>query len=121
MGHIISFIFVGVFMLVAPLGADMYQSKYDYQWKHRLILVKADENLIYDNQKEIAYKNKDGFIERKLKVLTITPNHSLIAGHPDKKVFLVGLDGGVKAMSDKAMGEQELFQTIDAMPMRQSE
>jgi hypothetical protein len=37
------------------------------------------------------------------------------------EVFLIGLDGGIKIKQTKPITLEELYQKIDAMPMRRSE
>ncbi len=113
-------------------------------WKNRILIVKTDGTKLtsYNNQLDEIKKDKNGFIERRLVVYhvqgdTITHlnfsnnemhNSSLEFGDnnlliPTKnfEVLLIGLDGGIKIKQTKPITLEELYQKIDAMPMRRSE
>ena len=120
----------------------------DHRWEHRLLFVFAPSNtseaLI---QQEEAFANHDaGFRDRALLLLTVTGNdqgtHRTVPGSeprpltgasarqlrerfdvaPDAfRVVLVGKDGTEKRRDAESVTARSIFDTIDAMPMRQRE
>ena len=111
-------------------------------WEDRLLLVLAedatDEN--FQNQLKILRENSKGLEERKLVVYQILPgkfkkglkeetqwqqNKDLYKkykpGNSNFQIILVGLDGGQKLKESEVLPVQTIFNTIDAMPMRQAE
>lgn len=114
-----------------------------FQWKNRLLIIYlADEkSSILENQLAEISQNKEGYKERDLKVILLkdqqveiwnsNENHNLQFNkiteelNIDKDKFyhnlLIGKDGGVKLRSDAPISNKKLFDTIDAMPMRQRE
>lgn len=107
----------------------------DFVWESRLLLIKGDGNFsLWFDEKLV----KD-LSERKLLVFRFNENslvHSnfrgelktaeflkLIPKKVDQPVawILIGLDGGKKSSGVSVPKPQEIFRTIDAMPMRQSE
>ena len=116
------------------------QSLSDYKWKNRLIVFTGDiseeNSQITNTYKEMIPELK----ERKLVFLQITEKtvsemiphvrrlsvntksyDFLKEDHPNASVFLIGLDGGIKRATNILFKPEELFQIIDAMPMRASE
>jgi hypothetical protein len=119
-----------------------------HQWEHRLLLVFAptDSNAMRAGQ-EAAFEGRDpGFRERDLLVLTVTgqnrgtqraapgaepqPLTAAAARRlrdrfdvPDDafRVVLVGKDGTEKRREAEPVSARSVFDTIDAMPMRQRE
>jgi hypothetical protein len=112
-----------------------------HKWKDRLILVlTSDTSLtIYQDQLKIFKKESAGMKERKLVLYSITPHHYHVGegNHQWKRsnslyekfkltdsnleVILIGLDGTTKLRRTDILPTEELFATIDAMPMRQRE
>lgn len=116
-----------------------------HQWKNRIIVVKAknNENTNLKNQLSQFQNHKKELLDRKLVLYQVIDNNysftnfrtepkafSLISNHKDGDIFkmdkdfeviLIGLDGGIKLRQHKLLSLKELFNTIDAMPMRQNE
>ncbi len=113
----------------------------DYQWKKRVLLVVAEdsEHEQYQNQlTELRYR-KEELAERKLLVIGVLKekykvndgrsswqlSNVIYKNYSDPKkdfqVLLIGLDGGVKVKKYDVYKAQDLFDKIDAMPMRLSE
>ena len=116
------------------------QSLSDYKWKNRLVVFTGD--ISEENSQIInAYKESVKELkERKLVFLQITEKtvsemiphvrrlsvntesyDFLKEDHSNASVFLIGLDGGIKRATNILFKPEELFQIIDAMPMRASE
>ena len=99
-----------------------------YLWKNRLLLVfsPSSRNPLLLDQLEKLRAVRSGLVERDLLVLTDTEpeqagdlrDELVIEGF---EVLLIGKDGGVKARSQAPVTSEELFTTIDAMPMRRRE
>lgn len=102
--------------------------------KNRVLVLYAPtaEHPEYVKQLRLLAGAKDGLDERDLVQITRT-DENMDAGTRDYlrrelnvpagafHVLLIGKDGGVKYRSTKATAPEQLFETIDAMPMRQSE
>ena len=109
-----------------------------YQWNHRLVLLlTADSNQAqFQEQLALFDKDKDGLVERKLKIISATPSHSRSGSKAwgknaelyqkyhrkgDFEFILIGLDGGVKLRRSDLMSLKALYRIIDSMPMRAAE
>ncbi|WP_299338369.1 DUF4174 domain-containing protein [uncultured Psychroserpens sp.] len=114
-----------------------------YQWNNRILIIMSEDISTVEFKKQItALQNHDKALEeRKLLILQITPKKyrlgvsetsSWIEGQSelyqkfktDHKAFetiLIGLDGNIKLRQNSLLTSEQLFNTIDAMPMRQSE
>ncbi|HHP7237627.1 DUF4174 domain-containing protein [Longibacter sp.] len=119
-----------------------------HEWEHRLLVVFAPaadhENLA--RQFEMWEGHADGFAERKLRIYTVTEGDAgqfrkqpggdvrpLTRGSAQElrdrfdvatdpfAVILVGLDGTEKRRETVPLSIDDLFRTIDAMPMRRAE
>jgi hypothetical protein len=102
--------------------------------KNRVLVLYAPtaEHPEYVKQLRMLADAKGGLTERDLVQITRT-DEKMDAGTRDYlrrelnvpagtfNVLLIGKDGGVKYRSTKATDPEQLFETIDAMPMRQSE
>jgi hypothetical protein len=116
-----------------------------HQWENRIIIIKTtdENNAKYQKQIEEFKNEENGLLDRKLvlyKVVEDTYSFSdfnsksmdfqtisnpskrnLFKHKHDFEVLLIGLDGGVKIVQQEVLTIQKLFNTIDAMPMRQNE
>ena len=135
------FIFPLVLLLISC--SIQCQDLSQHQWKARLILLLTDDesDSVYNQQLSILNSDADGVKERKLIVYTILPekykvqealNFQWYSGSStyDKykktpgsfEFVLIGLDGGVKKRkAGSPMKLNELYGTIDGMPMRRAE
>lgn len=113
----------------------------DYEWKNRVVLVLAEDNKNekYHQQIKALTAHKSELSNRKLLIIEIQrdkyrvkdgkntwifsrrPYVQYSNSHSDFQVLLVGLDGGIKERRTDIFSAEELFQKIDAMPMRLSE
>lgn len=110
-----------------------------YRWKNRVLLVFSESTDLLSEQKKIFQVEKEGLIDRDLKIFIIGDEqehsrHSFsnkeietlqrLYNKPKEpyKVVLIGKDGGVKrTILNRVMLIEELYGTIDSMPMRKSE
>jgi len=119
------------------------ESLNDFQWKNRLLIIYAmsDNRSQLENQLTYIENAKNDYQERDLKVIILqnqevtiwnsSATHQLesnqiikdlnISSEKSYQNLLIGKDGGVKLRKDTPISNQELFNTIDAMPMRQRE
>lgn len=131
--------------LIASINLNA-QNLDQYRWENRLLIIQSNDKntTLYTNQiKELsnsAYELK----ERKLivfevigdqyRIINFSKNnnidkwkttdkafHKLLNKKDDVNIILIGLDGGIKLEKNKLLTKQELFNTIDAMPMRRAE
>lgn len=116
-----------------------------HRWKNRIIIVKTKDanNLAFLKQMHEFKDEKNGLLDRKLVLYKIVGKRfsftnfktdytefqriSTIRDNPiykldsDFKILLIGLDGGIKLDQPEVLSLKKLFDTIDAMPMRQNE
>ncbi len=131
-------IFLIIFLPSMSVNA---QDLKNHKWNDRLVLVIAENKDDKIFQKQLAELQKDpkGLSERKLVIYQILPDKfskgleaeswkntaklykKYKTNNSDFQVLLIGLDGGIKLDQNKTLSLQELFSTIDSMPMRQNE
>jgi len=113
-----------------------------HRWEHRVILVFAPdtEQADFQQQLEILGSDPAGMKDRDLVVYEIFPKkgkapekENLSAetvdwfrqryrvATADFTTILIGKDGGEKLRTEEPLALKKLFDTIDAMPMRQAE
>lgn len=113
-----------------------------FQWKNRVLLIFAEDSDsdVYKAQIDSLHSHREGLIDRDLVIFSIFDQEcSTLDGnviddksaekiqndYSDQKetysVFLIGKDGGVKLHKNQLLNVDELFNTIDRMPMRQRE
>lgn len=98
------------------------------KWRSRPVLVFADDpaGAAYRAQFALLRKARAGVEERDIIVFSDTAPGSSGALRARLKVegftlVLIGKDGGVKLRADSPVAPEDLFRTIDRMPMRQRE
>ncbi len=111
-----------------------------YRWENRLLIIvdQSDDQANRKAQLTIFQQAAEGLTDRKLKVfsfskkgwqtgLQVRPNWkqnelpNRFSSDQTFTLYLVGLDGGIKAMYDKPTAPQAIFELIDTMPMRRAE
>ena len=112
-----------------------------YRWQNRLLLVFAPspESKEVKAQQQLLGNNEVELQDRDLLVFYLFPNESRVDDEPlsnrevtslrecygvaedDFTVILIGKDGTAKERLEGPMEPADLFNTIDAMPMRQRE
>lgn len=112
-----------------------------HHWKDRVLVIFTDDidSQSYKDQINEFEKNRDGLIERKVVVYHVNLDqykmgfsdsewcksiHSLNKIRKSEtsfEVVLIGLDGGFKLSKTSTISCEELFGTIDIMPMRRQE
>jgi hypothetical protein len=129
---IVLFLILNLLVLDNPLQ--------EYQWENRILVVfsEKDGKSILEDQQQLFAAHQAGMDDRDLIVFTITGSSGKGPGgnlqdseivylkekyEPAKpySIILIGKDGGEKLRSDDVLSIKKLFNTIDAMPMRQSE
>ena len=112
-----------------------------YRWKRRLLLVfapvKPHPSLVVQRQR--LKDTAAGLKEREVTVIEVVQDSVFVDGKlaielnakslrrefdttiVEFTVVLIGKDGGEKLRRDAPVQTEELFRTIDAMPMRQQE
>jgi len=108
-----------------------------YQWKNRLLLVFApsENHAAYQQQMRLFEGQKASFDERNLLVIEVLTEgvnrgksqeaakiRAQFNVSPEEfRVVLVGKDGTSKRRDNSPVSPKVIFETIDAMPMRQQE
>lgn len=122
---------LGLAMLAAGTGAAAGDPLDAYRWRSRVLVLSApgpdDPRLAA--QRAILASGRPGIAERDLVVVEALGDGPEAAalrmrlGLPARsfRAVLVGKDGGAKLTSEAPIPSQDLFATIDAMPMRRSE
>jgi len=129
--------------LAVTLGTIVQASAMDslsqYDWKNRVLVLFGDpEDLDMRRQIELLRAQTDELSERDMIVLQVSGDVvKAIHGRGDNlhaeklradadiqsdgfHAILVGKDGGVKLRSNKVVGDVEMFDFIDRMPMRRA-
>ena len=140
-----TFIYFFSFLLIAPVALaeelEQKSSMNEYLWRNRPLLVFApheDHSFLAAQHQAIAGQFA-GLRDRDIVVIEVAGDRVIINGRSggqlkaavlrtlygfrasDAAVLLVGKDGGVKLQQSSVVSAQVLFDTIDAMPMRQLE
>jgi len=108
----------------------------DLNWKHRIVLYfpeSGESNFIFSDslhheieERKIAYFIFGDSVVSNTDI-TFSPaylqqvKNKYQMGYKDNMYVLLGLDGGVKLKQEETLDWKLIFNTIDAMPMRQSE
>ncbi|WKV11938.1 DUF4174 domain-containing protein [Marivirga harenae] len=115
----------------------------DFQWENRLLIIYTREvkSSQLDNQLAEIIRNNEGYNVRDLKVILLRDRQVKVWNSEkdnalnfdqtmkelniDQSILyynlLIGKDGGVKSRRISPITNKKLFETIDAMPMRQRE
>ena len=124
------FTFLIIFYLFMGNNFVMAEKKSlsNYLWENRLFIIsyKKGNTDIKNSIEELIQKNKCEFDDRNLKVIFFenykNSNYQTPSYVNNKFGFwLVGYDGGVKLISKDAIIIENIFSTIDSMPMRKDE
>ena len=129
-----------IFILLSTSMQLHSQDFQQYRWENRLLIIVDQSDDQSNRQQQITYFQAaaEGLLDRKLKVfsfsqkgwqagLQVSPNWKqteLPNSFSTDQLFalyLVGLDGGIKAIYDKPATPQSIFALIDTMPMRRVE
>lgn len=145
--RVTTFSSLALLLLAMASGACTAQTEVDdvmgaLAWHHRVLLLFAPsrEQANYLEQLEILGSDTEGLRERNIVVWLIVADQSPSLNGTiqsdlssnafrsryrvpasDYAVVLVGKDGGVKLRQNAPVSLNELFELIDAMPMRQEE
>ena len=123
-------IFLFIFYLFMSVNFAMAEKKSlsNYLWENRLFIIsyKKGNADIKNSIEEFIQKNQCEFDDRNLKVIFFENyknfNYQTPSYVNNKFGFwLVGYDGGVKLFSKDASIIENIFSTIDSMPMRKDE
>ena len=122
------FLFIFYLFLNTNLAMAEKKSFSNYLWENRLFIIsfKKGDNEIKNFVEEFIQKNQCEFDDRNLKVIFFenykNSNYQTPSYVNNKFGFwLVGYDGGVKLFSQDTSIIENIFSTIDSMPMRKDE
>ena len=131
-----------IIMILLTTVATIAQNITSHQWKHRVLIVLTIDpsSDAYKAQVQQFENNLKGLKERRLLVYLVTPESyknfsvtdddwvtegSLYKKYKSKdsdiELVLIGLDGGIKMRTYSLTAIENIFVTIDGMPMRKSE
>ena len=138
-------LFNSVFLLLHCFHNDISAQNFDlknYVWHKRVLLVFApnDENKLFKQQILTVKTDEKGFEDRNLVVISLfnrsgfdekdrplsiqkveALRRQYKISEKEFRAILIGKDGGKKESSAQPFKNQQLFKTIDAMPMRKNE
>ena len=121
---------------ITPSGDSLESRIAAKKWQRRVLLIYAREanNADLMTQKQVVAEQRSGLAERDFDQIVVLESDLTKADRTylrggDRKLsstagfmtYLIGKDGGVKQRFSKPVAASELFQIVDAMPMRQSE
>jgi len=135
----LSLVVLGALMQLNLNGQNMEK----YKWQNRILIIKSPtkQDLKYLAQTKEYNNSNIEFKERKLLVYEIVgdkyrltdyqkskeksqwqdlleKNETVLDSLSEFEVILIGLDGGVKLKKRDVLIKEDLFKTIDRMPMR---
>jgi len=115
-------LFFFVFSIASITNAQAQQLK-KYQWKNRIIILESVsiENTNFQKQLKALDAHHKGIKERKIIVIQSINQTFEIKPKNRFQIRLIGLDGSIKMESNNFIPVTNIFNTIDAMPMRQTE
>ena len=132
-------IYLFAMLVLFGTSISFAQDLEQYEWKDRVLIVKAKNSALIQQQIDVLNKDLKGLKERKLIVYKVTPNQYAKGIKSDNwipnktfytklrrtsrefEVILIGLDGGVKLRQTLLLSKEKLFALIDGMPMRRQE
>ena len=123
-------IFLFIFYLFMSVNFAMAEKKSlsNYLWENRLLIISFEkgDNEVKNSTNEYIKKNQCQFDDRNLKVIFFenykNSNYQTPSYVKNKFGFwLVGYDGGLKLFSKDISILNNIFSTIDSMPMRKNE
>ena len=116
------------FLMSVNFAMAEKKSLSNYLWENRLLIIsyKKGNTDIKNSIKKLIQKNQCEFDDRNLKVILFenykNSNYQTPSYVNNKFGFwLVGYDGGVKLFSKDAIIIENIFSTIDSMPVRKDE
>lgn len=131
------FISICIFLCMVEFHSQEIEK---HQWENRVLLIfTSDKNGDdYKNQLQKLLENKEDLEERKIIIYKFTENEfstnfnktwslsnsllkKFVNNKDNFKVFLIGLDGGIKLEQNTILSPEKLFTIIDGMPMRKRE
>ncbi len=124
----LKFLLIFYFLMSVNFAMAEKKSLSNYLWENRLLIIsyKKGNTDIKNSIKKLIQKNQCEFDDRNLKVIFFenykNSNYQTPSYVNNKFGFwLVGYDGGVKLFSKDAIIIENIFSTIDSMPIRKDE
>lgn len=124
------------FIIISLFNQDKQMTLEDMKWKNRVVLYFPEEGIgnipftdslhLAIEDRKIAYFIFEDSVVSNVDI-TFSPTYlqqlknKYQLGSKGNLYVLLGLDGGVKLKKEDALDWDLIFNTIDAMPMRQSE
>lgn len=127
------------FMAISPSNGQDFSS---HRWEDRLVIIRTSnsENSLFKKQLEELKNDSEGLKERKIVLYQAVAenykrgteeentwkkidkeNELLNQPSAEFEILLIGLDGRIKIRKKELLTLEELYGTIDQMPMRMSE
>lgn len=122
------------------------QNLEQHRWKNRIVIIKTKKEQSEKYQKQLKEfgNSNEAFRDRKLVLyqvvddqykltdfkniarkesekISLNLRESLLIPIEQFEVILIGLDGGIKLQTTAMLSKEDLFNKIDAMPMRRAE
>ena len=122
--------FLLIFYLFMSVNFAMAEKKSlsNYMWENRLLIISFEkgDNEIKNSTNEYIKKNQCQFDDRNLKVIFFENYKNSNYQSPSYVIgnfgfWLVGYDGGLKLFSKDISILNNIFSTIDSMPLRKNE
>ena len=124
----LKFLLIFYFLMSVNLAMAEKKSLSNYLWAKRLLIISFEkgDNEIKNFTNEYIKKNQCQFDDRNLKVIFFENYKNTNYQSPSYVIgnfgfWLVGYDGGLKLFSKDISILNNIFSTIDSMPMRKIE
>ncbi|SOE20422.1 protein of unknown function [Spirosomataceae bacterium TFI 002] len=124
-----------IIVLVLILSSITTMAQKDFRWENRIIYLQSPSFDLVNAQLD-QFKNRSAELDERKMIIFVKVGNSVYEGlklkettlptslkRIDQAYFftLIGLDGGVKIQENEVVAFSKLRNTVDAMPMRQSE
>ncbi|MBF9221152.1 DUF4174 domain-containing protein [Hymenobacter ruricola] len=134
MAALVAFALLSTLIAQTPKAMSLEKTLRESRWKKRVLLVAAPnaQQADFQQQQELLASQKAALAERDFLVLPVLYEQLSAADQqflkreigvqpPAFAMVLIGKDGGVKEKSSRPMKPENLFGTVDKMPMRRQE
>ena len=123
--RLLVFLFVNFLIVSVAANSTILDT---YAWTNRLVILITERNNsnLEKQAKQFFEEHTCNIVDRNLQLLHFLTDDPTISELPKKMqsqtgVWLLGYDGSIKAFSEDVQLLNDLFKTIDEMPIRQDE
>ncbi|WP_297338519.1 DUF4174 domain-containing protein [Algoriphagus sp.] len=117
-----------LFLILVNVQMEQAKVLEDFRWKNRVFIINASpldeiEEKQFEDRKLLYFQFQEDRLETSNYEgeINLESFMKIIKAQPTENWYLIGLDGGVKRTGKGSPNVDQIWEIIDAMPMRQSE